>query len=122
MGLLVHTTFETEQGIPVTNVYVRISSVTADFVNGAARVTIKCESHVSREKRLEQKRPLYVPNIPTYFSAETPLDSGWNDISFLYSSVKSQMLAAGFEVVEDVNPDPAPAPAPEPTPEETTPA
>ncbi len=123
MGLLVHTTFETEQGIPVTNVYIRISSVTADFVSGAARVTIKCESHVSREKRLEEKRPLYVPNIPTYFSVETPLNSMWNDISFLYSTVKSQMTDLGFEVIEDVDPDPIPEPAPAPEPaEETTPA
>jgi hypothetical protein len=109
MGLLVHTAFETPQGIPVTNVYVRISSIITEFKTGNAFVMIKCESHVNREKRLERREPLFVPNIPSYYTIETPLDSGWNDISFLYSSVKSQMLAAGFEVVEDVNPDPTPA-------------
>jgi len=37
--------------------------------------------------------------------------------------VKSQMTDLGFEVIEDVDPDPIPEPAPAPEPaEETTPA
>ena len=98
MGLLVHTTFETSHGITIQNVYVRISSITVDFVD-VSRVTIKCESHVNREKRLEGKQPLYVPNIPTYFNIETP---NWNNIQYLYTQVKSQLTEIGFENIEDV--------------------
>ncbi len=106
MGLLVHTTFETPQGIVITNVYVRICSVTAEFRRYNTFVTIKCESHVTREKRLENRQPLVVPKIPTYYTIGTPVGSGWNDMAHLYSAVKEQMIADGFEVVEDVNPDP----------------
>lgn len=112
MGLLVHTTFETSQGIPVTNVYLRISSITSNFVDKRAYVTIKCESHINREKRLERREPLFVPNIPTYFNTDTPLDAGWNNISFLYNFVKTELEGVGFEVIEDVF-------EPEPTPEDT---
>jgi hypothetical protein len=119
MGLLVHTTFETSQGIPVTNIYLRICSITTEFVNKRAYVTIKCESHINREKRLEGKHALYVPNIPTYFNTDTPLDAGWNNISYLYNFVKTQLEGIGFEVIEDVF-EPEPEPAPEPTPEETS--
>lgn len=101
MGLLVYTSFETTHGIPITNIYLRITSVTADFM-GTTRVTIKCESHINREKRLEGRHPLFVPNIPTYFIVETPLDSGWNDITFLYEKVKEQLEVLGFQSIEDV--------------------
>lgn len=115
MGLLVNTTFETSHGIPITNVYLRITSVTVDFV-GVARVTIKCEAHVNREKRLEGRQPLYVPNIPTYFNTDTPLDAGWNNIQYLYGKVKDHLTELGFQSTEDVF---EPAPEPSPAPEET---
>jgi len=119
MGLLVHTSFETGSGILITNVYTRICSITAQFEGASARVTIKCESHISREKRLQGREPLFVPKIPTYYTVETPLGSGWNDIAFLYSSVKDQMTADGFQVIEDIDPDPTPVVPPV---EETAPA
>lgn len=55
---------------------------------------------------------MFVPNIPTYFNTDTPLESGWDSLPFLYSFVKTELERVGFEVVEDVF-------EPEPTPEET---
>jgi hypothetical protein len=110
MGLLVHTSFETPNGILITNVYVRISSIAVQFGGETAQVTIKCESYVSREKRVQRREPLFVPKIPTYYIVDTPLDSGWNDMASLYSSVKSQMITDGFETIEDIDPDNDPVP------------
>ena len=110
MGLLVNTSFETANGILITNVYVRICSISAEFTRKDTFVTMKCESYISRDKRLQGREPLFVPGIPTYYTTRTPLDSGWNDIAHLYSAVKSQMTTDGFQSIEDIDPDNDPVP------------
>lgn len=95
MGLLVYTTFETPEGITIQNVYVRITSYTVDI---GTHTTIKNEAYLNREKRLEGRRGLYVPNLSNQISI---LYSGIPSYASLYEVLKTSFQEAGF-TVEDV--------------------
>jgi hypothetical protein len=110
MGLLVYTSFETPEGVSIQNVYVRIVSYTVDV---GTVTTIKSEAYVNREKRLEGRRPLRVPNLSEQISVPY---SGVPDFTSLYTTLKSSFEVAGF-TVEDVLEDPLPT---QPVEETTT--
>ena len=82
MGLLIQTSFETSEGVPITNVYLRISSITYTFIDDV-RVSIHREASISREKRLEGKRLNYVPGVLEYFVFEMAKTDPWNDITYV---------------------------------------
>ena len=125
MGLLIQTSFETLEGIPVTNVYSKLTGITCDFLSKTeVRVLIKHETFVSREKRLQGARSLKTPGVPEYIVINVPPSDAWGTHEYLYAALKTSLKESGI-VVEDVieapepTPEPAPEPAPEPTPEPT---
>lgn len=100
MGLLVQTSFETSEGVPITNVYLRILSITYTFVDNV-RVLVQREASISREKRLQGRKLNYVPGIPECIVFEMTKSDPWNDITYLYAKMKSSLEESGF-TVEDV--------------------
>jgi len=105
MGLLIQTSFDTPQGFPVTSVYGRITRFTYDPIGaGQYVITVKVETHVSRDRRLEGKLPVPTPGIPELISLQGELQS----MAYLYSLLKADLVSKGF-TVEDVDPDPTPA-------------
>lgn len=118
MGLLIHTSFETPEGFPVTGVYCRIVEVTFRPQSGGQfAVSYRIECHVDRPARLKGRSPVQVPNLGT---GQTYLGA-FGDMTYLYGLLKTNLEEAGF-TVENVDPDPQePAPT-EPAPAEPTPA
>lgn len=102
MGLLIQTQFDTAEGIPISNVYCKITSFTCDVLSASSiQVILKFDTFVSREKRLDGRRKLYTPNLPEYIVFTTPIDSGWTSLSILYTALKENLITLGF-TVEDV--------------------
>ena len=105
MGLLIQTSFDTAQGFAVTSVYCRINRITFDPQTGGQYIiTVKPETHISRDRRLEGKLPVTTPGIPELVS----LQGEMGNMSYIYGLLKSELVSRGF-TVEDVNPDPTPA-------------
>jgi len=100
MGLLIQTSFETSEGVPITNVYLRISCITYTFIDHV-RVVVQREASITREKRLEGKRLNCVPGIPECVLFQMAKTEPWNDIPYVYSKMKSSLEESGF-TVEDV--------------------
>ncbi len=83
-------------------------------------ITLKPETHLSRDARLAGKMPLPTPGLPELLS----MDGVLSDMVYLYSLLKSDLESRGW-TVEDVleSPPEPPAPTetsptePEPTPE-----
>lgn len=130
MGLLVHTSFETREGIPVSSVYARILSLSCDFRGYFTALTVVLDTHLSREKRLQGAASLFVPTLQYRISVEVPYNSNWGNSEFLYSKVKETIVASGLtveDVLESPPEPPAPTetsptePVPEPAPTESTP-
>lgn len=119
MGLLIQTSFDTPEGIPITNVYSRITEIVCTFLSRtSARLLVKQETHVSREKRLTGARSLKTPNVPEYIVVELdPIVDTWGSHEFLYARLKSALEEQGLTVEDVLEPAPAPGPAPEPAPE-----
>lgn len=101
MGVLVHTTFQTPEGVDLQSVYLKITSFTCDVIDNAVRVCIRSETYIDRNKRLAGFRPVGVPNVPLYTTFQASSPSDWNSIASLYSHVKSGLVSAGF-TVEDI--------------------
>lgn len=99
MGLFIHTTFETPQGISITGVYCKISSFTCDILpNSEVRFLIKYETFLSREKRILGYGSISTPKIGEYVVVTTNLHSNWGTMSFLYTKLKENLLSLEFEV------------------------
>jgi hypothetical protein len=126
MGLLVTIDFQTPEGFPVTEVYVRIVHMTHDLISNMTVVRFNC--YISREKRLEGRKPLTIPNLSdvVVFPAIT-----FPHIDMLYYHLKRNIVQNGFSV-EDVleegqqpstysepEPEPPAAPSQPPNPSET---
>lgn len=113
MGLLIQTTFETPEGIPVSNVYSKLTGIVCDFLSQSeVRLLIKHETFINREKRIQGARSLKAPGVPEYIVINVSPSESWGTHSYLYGALKAHMEETGL-VVEDVI-EPAPAPAPEP--------
>lgn len=124
MGLLIHTAFETKEGIPIQSVYARIISLACDFRGYYTGLTIVQETYLNRDKRLGGFAPVFAPTIEYRMSFEVPYNSMWGSTSFLYGKVKERLIQNGFtveDVLEDPPSPPAPAPVEEP-PAETPPS
>ena len=119
MGLLIQTSFETPQGFSVASVYCRLVSITFDCIGtNSFRITLRSETYLDRDRRLEGKRPIQTPGIPDALTVDGP----FGDMASLYGLLKTQLEAQGF-TVEDVF-EPAPEPTPEASPQssESTPS
>lgn len=120
MGLLIQTSFETPEGIPIANVYSKLTEVMCTFLSRTeARLLIKHETFVSREKRLGGARNLKAPNVPDYIVViVSPSTDAWGTMEFLYAKLKAELESQSF-TVEDVLEPPCsePEPASEPTQE-----
>ena len=123
MGLLIHTSFDTAQGFSVASVYCRIARFTHDpRGSGMYTITLKPETHLSRDARLAGKMPLPTPGLPELLS----MDGVLGDMVYLYSLLKSDLESRGW-TVEDVLESPPEPPAPtetspaEPVPEPPAP-
>lgn len=101
MGLLVHTEFETKEGLPVTSVYVRLLSTLASFNGEVTTVTISYDTYLSREKRLQGASPLFAPHLEYRTTHQVPSSSAWGSMEGLYGLIKSRLVEQGF-TVEDV--------------------
>ncbi len=104
MGLLIQTSFETQQGFAVSSVYCRINGVTFDPVGGGEyTITMKPQTYISRERRLDGKRPISTPGLPDYLS----LTGTFGDMAYLYGLLKTHLEGQGL-TVEDVLEPPTP--------------
>ena len=113
MGLHIQLQFETPEGLPVTSVYCRIGRVIFDRVTSHRySVTLQPEAYVSRDHRLQQKRPLQPPGLPAVLT----FLGTFGDMAYVYSLLKTHLESQGL-TVEDVIEPPTPEPEPEPTPE-----
>ena len=121
MGLLIHTTFETREGIQLQSVYSRIVSILCEFRGYYTYITVNQDIYVNREKRVGGYTPLSVPIVGNPVVLKVQYNSNWGDIAFLYTKVKERLAEMGItaeDVLEDPpQPPPAPEPAPEPSPE-----
>lgn len=123
MGLLVRTSFETKEGIPIQSVYSRITSLRCEFRGYYTTLTIVQETYLNRDKRINGFAPVFAPTIQYRINVEVPYNSAWGDMAFLYTKVKDRLAEMGItaeDVLEDP-PQPPPAPAEEP-PAETPPS
>ena len=119
MGLLIHTTFETREGVSIQSVYSRITSVSCSFNGYYTNINIAQETYFSREKRLRGFRPLFAPTLEYSISVRVPYNTNWGNMDFLYGKLKERLAEMGISS-EDVLEDP-PQPPPEPaSAEETT--
>ena len=112
MGLLIHTSFQTQEGISITSVYCRIVEVIyRPHSGGQYTISYKMEFYVDRNARLNGKQPI---RVPTLGDGQTYVGT-FGDITYLYGLLKENLEGAGF-TIENVDPDPAPAPEPAPAP------
>jgi hypothetical protein len=119
MGILIQTQFDTAEGIPIANVYCKITSFTCDIVSSSrVQVILKFDTFVSREKRLVGYRKLHTPNVPEYIVFPTPLDSGWTSLPALYTTLKDTLATMGFAVEDVLEPPVEEPPVEEPPVEE----
>jgi hypothetical protein len=118
MGLLIQTSFETPEGIPITNIYSKLTEVVCTLLSRTeARLLIKHETFISREKRLGGARSLKTPGVPDYVVVTvSPTTDAWGNMEFLYTTLKTELETQGFTVEDVIEPEPAPEPAPEPEP------
>lgn len=109
MGIIIYTSFSTPEGFGVTSVYSRISQVTYTAISKSIyRITMKLEFYLNYEKRLNECRPLSVPDISDLMS----FDGEFKGMSDLYPFIKSQITSKGL-TVEDVFEPSTTEPAPE---------
>lgn len=102
MGLLIHTEFETPEGLPVSSVYCRITGLVCDVVSRTEmRVVVKLETFLSRDKRVAGARKLKTPTVPEYSVLTVPLNGEWGSLAYLYGQLKP-VLSVGEVTVEDV--------------------
>jgi hypothetical protein len=98
MGILIRTTFDTPHGFTVTDVYCRITRVTFDPAPGGDYViTLKYETHLSRDRRLAGALPLSIPDTPELLSTSGVM----GDMTYVYGRLKEALQGRGF-TVEDV--------------------
>ena len=103
MGLLIHTSFDTAQGFSVASVYCRIARFTHDpRGSGMYTITLKPETHLSRDARLAGKMPLPTPGLPELLS----MDGALGDMVYLYSLLKSDLESRGWTVEDVLEPTP----------------
>ena len=111
MGLLVHTSFETREGIPIEDLYSRITSLVCDFRGYYVGLTITHETHLSRDKRIGGFAPVVAPTLPYRICVEVVYTELWGDMSFLYSKVKERLVEQGI-ACQDILEDPPQPPPP----------
>jgi len=98
MGLLIQTSFETQQGFAVSSVYCRINGVTFDPLGGGEyTITMKPQTYISRERRLDGKSPISTPGLPEHLS----IRGTFGDMSYVYALLKTHLEDQGL-TVEDV--------------------
>ena len=119
MGLLIQTSFETQQGFAVSSVYCRINGVSLDPVGGGQyTITMKPETYISRERRLDGKSPIPTPGLPDYLS----LRGVFGDMAYLYGLLKAHLESQGLTVEDVLEPPPEPTPEVSPQSSESTPS
>lgn len=101
MGLLIHTTFETKEGLQVQSVYSRIISLSCSFRGDFVDIAVTQETYVDRTKRLQGYTPIFVPTIEYRVCSTVSHDSNWGSVTFLYEKIKERLVELGF-TVEDV--------------------
>lgn len=94
MGLLVQSTFQTPEGIPLTSFYSRITFIMYQVPNG---ITIRHSTYVSRDRRLDNCNPVRVPNLDEIIQ----IPGGLGDMSYFYQKFKEYLQSKGY-TVEDV--------------------
>ena len=102
MGLLIQTSFETPEGISITNVYSKITDIVCTFLSStSARLLVKHETYINREKRLMGARSLKAPNVPEYIVVDVSPSDAWGSLAYLYDRLKTALTEQGL-TVEDV--------------------
>lgn len=102
MGLLVQTSFDTPEGIPVSSVYFKLTGLMVDFLSSTkVQVLVKYEAFISREKRIVGARSLKVPSLPEYIVITVSPSDAWGTHAYLYAALKTHLEEAGL-TVEDV--------------------
>jgi hypothetical protein len=118
MGLLIQTSFETPEGIPIANVYSKLTEVICTLLSRTeARLLIKHETFISREKRLGGARSLKTPGVPDYIVVSVSPSSAWGTMEFLYAKLKAELESQSFTVEDVLEPEPASEPTQETPPE-----
>lgn len=120
MGLLVHTSFETREGVPIESVYARITALTCEFRGGSTSLTIAYETYLNRDRRMQSFAPLLAPTLEYRVHLTTPYDASIGDMTFLYGKIRERLAERGIvadDVLEEGQPpitysEPEPVPQP----------
>lgn len=96
MGLLVKSEIRTAEGITLPGCYCRITVVRYD-VTVPNTIMIRFCAYVSRERRLENCRPINIPRLVMDYG----YDSNYETLGYHYSILRSRLEAQGY-TVEDV--------------------
>ena len=127
MGLLVHTTFTTAQGIPIQSVYVSLRSFNYEIRDKL--VLYAYAAHLSRDMRNQSFQSIEVPRLG---NGHTTTSETIPTLEFLYLKLARLLVSNGFsveDVLEDgqtvtlvLPPEPEPVPsAPPPNPDPVMP-
>lgn len=103
MGIHITATFETLEGIPISSVYSRITQVMYDSAGqGVFTITMKVETHYSRDARVGGKFPIRAPGLPSLVSVSGTI----GDMPYLYGLLKTYLEAQGLTVEDVLEPTP----------------
>jgi hypothetical protein len=103
MGITIVASFETLEGIPISSPYCRITQVMYDSAgNGVFTITMKVETHYSRDARLGGKFPIRAPGLPSLVSVSGTI----GDMTYLYGRLKTHLEAQGLTVEDVLEPTP----------------
>ena len=115
MGLLIHTSFDTAEGLPISSVYSKITSIVCDFVTrGEVKIIVRHDTFVSRDKKIAGRAQICAPSVPAYIIIVVPPTDAWGTLEYLYAALKTHLEGSGLTVEDVIEPAPAPEPAPEP--------
>lgn len=99
MGLLIQKSFTTPEGIDISEVYSRIISFHYDLITKTANIRHEC--YISREKRLESFKPIYVPYMSeTYVFQFDTIPT----LEEMYSALRTTCIDLGLTPVDVFEP------------------
>lgn len=116
MGLLVQVTFQTPEGFLVTQVYVKIVHMSFDLTSNMTIARFNC--YISREKRLEGRKPVVVPGL---FDVMTFTAKSFPHIEMIYYHLKKSIIQNKLSVEDVLEEGQVPSTYSEPEPEPPAP-
>lgn len=116
MGLLAIANFVTPEGIPISEVYIRIVFTSYNLISRIAVIQFGC--YLSREARLANRQPIAIPHMTDVHMVFLPT---LPTFEVLYFHLKRQLQSVGLIVEDALEDGQEPSTYTEPDPVETPP-